>query len=508
MPQNEFQDRLIKAGALREKGINPYPARFESTHSIAAATALAETAKIAETEEIVKRGPAAQVTIRGRMMTLREHGHLAFANLKDQSGQIQICFMEDVLGADNYQLLKLLDMGDFVGLSGELFLTKHGQLTVLIKEWTLLGKTLRPLPEKWHGLADEETIYRQRYLDLVMNPDSQKRFIFRSRFIEFLRAFLNKSNFLEVETPILAVKASGATARPFATHHQALDLDVYLRIAPELYLKRCVAGGLERVYEFAKCFRNEGMDPSHLQEFTMLEWYSAYWNFEDNMDFTEKMLTAAIKEFFGTLEISVKARDGKEITVDFSSPWPRFKFGDLIKKDSGIDIYAHGAASDPAASLRAAIKKAKIVLEDSEKLGFGNLCDALYKKVSRPHLVNPCFVTHHPASTKPLARKSDENPEVCETFQLLVNTWEIVNAYSEIVDPIDQRARFAEQSLARAGGDQDAMETDNDYLLCMEHGMPPISGFGMGIDRLVALLTGQDNLKDTVLFPLLKPIDK
>lgn len=410
--------------------------------------------------------------------------------------------MQDVLGKEKYKLLRKVDMGDFVGLSGELFFTKHGQLTVLVKEYEFLGKTLRPLPEKWHGIKDQEAIYRQRYLDLVMNEESMNRFMLRTRFINLVRDYLNEHDFVEVETPVLAAKASGATARPFKTHHNALDFDVYLRIAPELYLKRCIAGGFERVYEFARCFRNEGMDPSHLQEFTMLEYYGAYWDYEDNMNFTEKMLTSVIKELFGTLKIKIMSRDGKMKTVDFTAPWPRKDFGEMIKKDSGIDIYEY---EDDANGLRKAIKKAKLKIEDAEKMGYGNLCDALYKKVSRPKLIKPAFVINHPASTKPLARRSDKNPKVCETFQLLVNTWELINAYSEIVDPVDQRERFVNQAAAQAGGDEDAMEIDVDYLTCMEHGMPPISGWGMGIDRIITLLTGQDNLRDVTLFPLLLP---
>jgi lysyl-tRNA synthetase class 2 len=500
MTSGEFQDRLRKAEELRKLGINPYPSRFETKHSIEEAQKLGET-KLRTVEEINGK-PKTQVTIRGRLMTLREHGRLAFANLKDFTGTIQVCFMEDILGEESYKLLRKLDMGDFMGCTGELFMTKHGQLTVLIKEWTFLGKTLRPLPEKWHGIQDQEAKYRQRYLDLIMNDETMARFLVRTRLTDAIRNYLNAHQFLEVETPVLASVASGATARPFVTHHNALDIDVYLRIAPELYLKRLVAGGFERVYEFARCFRNEGMDPSHLQEFTMLEYYGAYWNYEDNMNFTEKMLTTVIKELFGTLKIQVQSREGGQVTVDFKAPWPRLDFGELIHRDCGIDIYS---VDEDADKLRALIQKKKIAIEEMETMGYGNLCDALYKKVSRPKLIDPCFVINHPASTKPLARRSDERPEVCETFQLLVNTWEVINAYSKIVDPVDQRARFEEQARAQAGGDQDAMNTDEDYLTCMEHGMPPISGWGMGIDRFVTLLTNQDNLRDVVLFPLMRP---
>ncbi|MBT4384636.1 lysine--tRNA ligase [Candidatus Peregrinibacteria bacterium] len=497
MSSNEYQDRVRKVSELKERGVNPYPSRFKDSDKIADLPN-----KTRKLESILKKGPRADFTIRGRLMTMREHGKLAFADLKDFSGRIQICFMQDVLGKEKYKLLRKIDMGDFIGATGELFITKHGQLTLLVKQLTFLGKTLRPLPEKWAGLQDREAIYRQRYLDLVTQDESMQRFLLRSRFISELRHYLDNHDFQEVETPILASKASGATARPFSTHHNALDIDVYLRIAPELYLKRCVAGGFERVYEFAKCFRNEGMDPSHLQEFTMLEYYAAYWNYEDNMKFTEKMLTSVIKKLFGKLKVDILGRDGKNVKVDFKAPWPRLDFGELIKKDCGIDIYEHYEDAD---GLRKAIKKKKIKVEDADKMGYGNLCDYLYKKVSRPKLIQPCFVINHPASTKPLARRHDDNPHTCETFQLLVNTWELINAYSEIVDPQDQLDRFMGQAEAQAGGDEDAMEMDIDYIRCMEHGMPPISGWGMGIDRIITLLTGQDNLRDVVLFPLMRP---
>lgn len=506
MPSHEYQDRLRKSEELQSIKIHPHPSRFESTHSAKEATKLGEELKLRDIEDIIKKGPKEeQVTVRGRIMTVREHGRLTFMTLQDFSGQIQICFMENLLGKQKYKILKKIDMGDFLGASGELFVTRHGQLTVLVSKFTFLGKTLSPLPEKWHGIANEEEIYRQRYLDTLMNEGSLHRFTLRTKFINLIRDYLNGHDFVEVETPILQTKASGATAKPFKTHHNALDLDVYLRIAPETYLKRCIVGGFERVYEFARCFRNEGMDPSHLQEFTMLEYYGAYWNYEDNMKFTEELLTHVIKELFGSLKVRIKSRDGQMVTVDFKTPWPRVKFGDLIKNDCGIDIFKYYEDAD---ALRKEIKKQKIKIEDMEKLGFGNLCDALYKKVSRPKLIQPMFVINHPASTKPLARRSDKDPKICETFQLLVNTWEVINAYSEIVDPIDQRQRFVDQAKAKISGDEEAMEGEEDYLRAMEHGMPPISGWGMGVDRMLALLTQQDNLKDVVLFPLMRPLEE
>jgi lysyl-tRNA synthetase class 2 len=282
-----------------------------------------------------------------------------------------------------------------------------------------------------------------------------------------------------------------------------LDIPLYLRIAPETYLKRCIVGGYERVYEFAKCFRNEGIDPSHLQEFTMLEYYVAYWNYLDNMNFTEKLIKHVLKKLLGTLQVETLDRDGNVQVINFDGKWPRLKFVDLIKGDSGIDIMQHYG---DAKSLLAEIRSKGIQIEKADKMGYGNLCDALYKKVSRPKLIQPCFVIKHPVDTKPLARRNDKDHRIADTFQLLVNTWEVLNAYSELVDPLDQRDRLEKQVAARDAGDDEAMPMDEDYILAMEHGMPPISGWGMGIDRMVALLTKQDNLKDTVLFPLMKPL--
>jgi lysyl-tRNA synthetase, class II len=498
---NEYEDRKKKLAELREAGVQPYPERFERSHTVLQVKAVADKDKPRDSELVIAK-PKSIFKIAGRLMLMRPHGKLTFAQLRDASGQIQICFMQNILGEDGYKLVKKMDMGDFVGVNGELFYTKHGELTLLITEYNLLGKTLRPLPEKFHGLKDVEAKYRYRYLDLLSDQDSFNRFIFRTNLIKETRNFLDMENFTEVETPILTSIASGAAAKPFSTHHNALDIDVFLRIAPETYLKRCIVGGFDRVYEFAKCFRNEGMDPSHLQEFTMLEYYASYWNFEDNMNFTEKMISYVIKKLTGDMKINCLDRNGNKQVIDFTPPWPRLNFVDLIEKDCGINILDYYGDAD---SLRSETKKKGIVIEKAEKMGYGNLCDALYKKVSRPKLIQPAFVIKHPVDTKPLARRNDADPRLADTFQLLVNTWEIVNAYSELVDPLDQRDRLMKQQAARAAGDEEAMPMDEDYLYAMEHGMPPMSGWGMGIDRFVALLTGQDNLKDTVLFPLMKP---
>jgi len=509
---NEYEDRKKKLESLRESGIQPYPERFERGHMVEELRGMAEKEKPRESEMVIK-SPKNSYKIAGRLMLLRPHGKLTFAQIKDGSGQIQICFMKDILGEDNYSLLKKLDMADFLGAEGELFYTKHGELTLLVTKFEILGKTLRPLPEKFHGLKDVEAKYRYRYLDLLSDESVFDRFIFRTKLIREMRKYMDKDGFIEVETPILTSIPSGAAAKPFSTHHNAHDIDVFLRIAPETYLKRCIVGGFEKVYEFAKCFRNEGIDPSHLQEFTMLEYYASYWNFHDNMAFTEKLVAHVIKELTGDLKIECMDRDGNRQMIDFTPPWPRLNFVQLIEKDCGINVLDYYGDAD---GLRAAILgrdlKGAVAQKTSfeaeiKKMGYGNLCDALYKKVSRPKLIQPCFVIRHPVDTKPLARRSDEDPRLADTFQLLVNTWEVVNAYSELVDPLDQRERLVKQAAARASGDEEAMPMDEDYLLAMEHGMPPISGWGMGIDRFVALLTNQDNLKDTVLFPLMKPIN-
>ncbi|NCD07715.1 MAG: lysine--tRNA ligase, partial [Spirochaetia bacterium] len=356
-------------------------------------------------------------------------------------------------------------------------------------------------PDKFHGISDSELKYRQRYLDLIMDPETKERFQFRNDFIWELRNFYKNYNFEEINTPILCNTASGALAKPFNTHHNALDIDVHLRIAPELYLKRAIVGGYERVVEFARCFRNEGTDPSHLQDFTMIEHYAAYWNFEDNMKFTEDMLTSVIKKLKGTLKIEIPNRDGELVEVDFSAPWGKVSFRDLLIKDCGIDIDKFPDLE----SLRKEIKLKNIEVKDIDSLGRGNLIDALYKVVSRPKLINPIFLVNHPIDVSPLARKNDDNPNVADRFQLVVNGWEIVNAYSELTDPIDQAYRFDKQMEAKGMGDEEAMNKDEDYIKAMEYGMPPVSGFGMGVERIVALLTKQQNLRDVVLFPLMRP---
>ena len=481
-----IEERDIRIGKLkliREKGVNPYVDRFEKTHS------LLQAKKLPLNTEDVRTA--------GRILTVRLFGRLIFATLKDFSGKMQIALQEKVIGKEMFSFFKkFVDIGDFIGVEGSIFKTRAGEITLDTGKFELLSKTLRPLPEKWHGLTGQELIYRQRYLDLVMNDGTIERFLKRTRIIKSIRDFLDASDFVEVETPVLHTKPSGAIATPFATHHNALDLDLYLRIAPETYLKRCIAGGFEKVYEFARSFRNEGLDPSHLQDFTMLEYYAAYWNYEDNMRFTENLIKHVLEEVNGSLNL-VFGEKG----LNFNKEWRRIPMRDIIKETTGIDYTLFTNAED----LRKELIKRNIEIQGVETMGVGAIIDSIFKKAVRPEIIDPLFIIHHPIELSPLARRNDSNPMITDRFQLVVNGWEIVNAYSELIDPVDQRERLEEQARLHSKGDAEAMVMDEDFLTAMEHGMPPISGLGMGIDRFVCLLTNQENLRDIILFPLMKP---
>ncbi len=475
--------RINKLKEIREQGIIPFRDRFERTHNLHDASCL--------------EPGTSDVKIAGRVMAIRLFGKLIFSTLRDGSGDMQIALQEKVLGKDKFTFFKkYIDIGDFIGTEGSIFRTKMGEITLDTHHLTLLSKSIRPLPEKWHGVSAREILYRQRYLDLVMNGETMDRFLKRTTVIKVLRDFLDSEGFIEVETPALQTKPSGAIATPFVTYHNALDMPLYLRIAPETYLKRCIAGGFDRVYEFARSFRNEGMDPSHLQDFTMLEYYVAYWNYEDNMWFTERMIKHVLQEVEGHLTLQYGER-----TIDFNDEWPRVSIRDLIRKDTGIDI----SAFDDEKGLRSEIERSGIEIQDIEKMRLGTLVDNLYKKVSRPKIVNPIFIIHYPIELSPLARRNDENPSITDRFQLVIDGWEIVNAYSELIDPIDQRERLDAQMRLHNHGDLEAMVMDEEFLTAMEHGMPPVSGWGMGVDRLICLMTGQENLRDVILFPLMKP---
>ena len=482
---DEIFNRRRKLQEMREAGAAPFAERFEVSHSIEEASRLEDGVD--------------GVVIAGRIVGLRYFGKLAFGSLFDHSGRVQSALQKNRLGEEFDLFKERVDVGDFVGIKGDMFTTRTGEKTLNIEMWEFLSKSLRPLPEKFHGLTDREQILRKRYLDLIASPDSMTRFKTRTRIISILRNILDDHDFIEIDTPVLTNKASGALATPFTTHYDALDFDAYLRIAPETYLKRAVAGGFTRVYEFARCFRNEGVDASHLPDFTMLEYYCAFWNYQDNMEFTELLIKNLLQTFNGSLEIK-----RGDTNISFEGEWPRRSFQEVIKDSSGIDIQEISTK----VALTEEVNKRGIDLErniEEPSLSFGGLVDLLFKKVSRQHIIDPCFVIHHPIEVSPLARRNDENPSVVDRYQLVVNGWEIVNAYSELIDPVDQRERFEEQMKAREAGDTEAMEIDEDFLLCMEHGMPPMSGWGMGIDRFVALLTEVENLRDVVLFPLMRP---
>jgi lysyl-tRNA synthetase class 2 len=475
------QIRIDKLDRLRKRGINPYPDRFETTHTIVSATTLPD---------------GAPVRVAGRLMAYRTFGKLIFCHLQDASGAGQISFEQNVLDPAGFEIAtELLDVGDFLGIEGDLWTTKKGERTVRTRRFQVLAKGLRPLPEKWHGLQDREIRARQRYLDLIANRDTRDRFVLRSRVIQFIRRYLDEARFLEVETPILQAASSGAAARPFATHHHALDRTLYLRISPETYLKRLVVGGLERVYEIGKNFRNEGIDTSHLQEFTMLEWYAAYWNYRDNMRFTRALIQAVVAEFCGG---SIVRYQGREL--DFGGDWPEVSYVEAVREATGIDLLATSDASE----LKALVKAKLPHLDVTECRSYPALVDVLYKRTVRPHLVQPCFLLHHPSELVPLARRSDTQPRVLDMFQVLADGIELVKAYSELVDPLEQRARMLDQQAYRDAGDDETMMMEDDYIECMEHGMPPISGLGLGIDRFIALLTDVESLRDVVFFPSLR----
>ncbi len=487
----EFSEQeLVRRGKLDsiKEYTNPYPERFERNYELKDAMNLPDETK--------------GVKVAGRIVSMRKMGKMSFLVLQDIEGKIQVSVKLDLVGEEAYEHFKKdYDLGDFMGVCGEVFTTHTGEKTIRAEEITFLGKALKVLPEKFHGLTDQELIYRNRHVDLITNERSREVFLLRSKFIQELRKYLNDLGYIEIETPILNMKASGATAKPFIAHHNALDMDVYLRIAPETYLKRAVVGGFTKVFEIARCFRNEGMDTSHLQDFTMIEGYGAYLNYKDNMLLLRKMLQTVIQNVFGTLQINM----GDKV-IDLSGEWPSVSFRDLILKYSDIDIKKFTTKE----SLLSEIKNKNITIESEtplEDLGYGNLVDQLYKKVARPNIVEPIFLTEHPISLSPLARANDDNKELTDRFQLVINGAEIINAYSELVDPQEQEKRLLEQARLKDNGDEEAMPMDYDYIEAMEYGMPPISGWGMGIDRIIQLLTNSENIKDVVMFPLMKPLD-
>ncbi len=474
---------LKKQQYLEVSSKNPFADRFEKTHSIGS---------IRDIDDGV-----AGIKTAGRVTSLRLMGKALFANIFDFTGTIQFYIRKSDEPNSPFEVFtRDVSIGDFVGIEGETFTTRTGEKTINVQRLTVLNKSLRTLPEKFHGIENIETRYRKRYLDVIMNEETRMVFQRRIDIIKTMRSFLEDQGFVEVETPILQTTPSGALAKPFFTHHNALDMPCSMRIAPETWLKRLIGAGFDRVYEFAKCFRNEGISAAHLQEFTMLEFYAAYWNWEDQREFCTKLTQQVIHKVFGKTSMHVRGHD-----IHFEGEWPVYSIAELILKDSGIDILVH----KDSASLKQAIKSKKVDLEDFESLSWANLVDALYKTCSRPHLIQPCFVTKYPAEMAPLARRRQDDPNYVDLFQLVVGGIELIKAYSELVDPIVQRQALEEQSRAKELGDTEAMPMDEDFLTAMEHGFPPIAGVGIGIDRLVTVLCEKDNIKESVFFPLMKP---
>jgi len=476
------KNRLKKLKTIESAGFSAFPEQTKKTHTCL--EAIKQFGKLA--------GLKKELILAGRVLSLRQHGGLIFSHIKDGTGKIQLSFKKDRLGEKNFQFfLENFDIGDFIETRGVLFKTKREEKTLEVTDYKILAKSLLPLPEKWHGLKDIEERYRKRYLDLIFNPEVKKKFELRTKIIKELRNLLEKEGFLEVETPILQPLYGGAKAKPFKTYLKALDIDLYLRISPELYLKRLLIGGFEKIYEIGKCFRNEGVDRSHNPDFTMLEFYWAYTNYKDLMKFTEKIFSKLVKNLFGSLKINHK---GKEI--NFKTPWPRIEFSQLIKKYTKINLdEIHPEA----------LKK------EAEKLGVDSkgekaeIADAIYKKICRSKIWQPTFVIHYPLGAFPLAKQLEKNPNKTANFQLVVADIELINAFSELNNPLEQKRRFQEQEKIFKTGFEEAQRLDEDFIEALEYGMPPAAGFGMGIDRLAALLTDSHSLREVILFPTMRP---
>lgn len=474
--------RREKLREIQEAGIDPYGGRFERTHTAA------------EIKSGFEHLEGKEVTIAGRLMARRGHGKACFADVQDFSGRIQIHVRQDEVGLAAYQLfLKKLDIGDILGVRGTVFRTKAGEITVAVKEFTLLAKSLRPLPEKWHGLRDVELRYRQRYLDLIVNPEVRQTFILRSRIVREIRRFLDERGFLEVETPMMQPVAGGAAARPFVTYHNALDMKLYLRIAPELYLKRLLVGGFEKVYEINRNFRNEGISTKHNPEFTMLELYQAYADYTDMMALTEELVSSVARAVLGKEEVEY----GNTL-INLKPPWPRRTFLEAVQEKTGVDFGELDAEM--------ARKKAReLGVEVGEKALWGEAVNAVFEELVEPELIQPVFILDYPVDISPLAKRKKEDPRLTYRFELFIAGREIANAFSELNDPLDQKERFLKQLERRQAGDEEAHMFDEDYVTALEYGMPPAGGLGIGVDRLVMLLAGASSIRDVILFPLQRP---
>ena len=481
-----MRQRKEKLNEIRDAGIDPYPHQYAPTHT---------TAGIIEEFEAVDDTPDEKnrVTIAGRIMTKRDHGKSSFAHLQDSAGRIQIYVRRDGVGNDSYIIYRRFDVGDIIGVSGVVFRTRTGELTVLVDKVELLSKSIRPLPEKWHGLTDKQTRYRQRYADLIMNPEVKDVFLKRTQIVQAIRDMLNDQDFIEVETPVLQPIYGGASARPFTTYHNTLDQPLYLRIANELYLKRLIVGGFDRVYEFSRDFRNEGMDRDHNPEFTMLELYQAYADYIEVMELTEDLIAKTVEKIHGSTVITYQEQE-----IDFTLPWQRLTMIESIKKYSSFDPSALSVDELYSKAVNAGVELAG----DESK---GVIIAELFDTYVEEKLIQPTFIYDYPIEVSPFAKKKPEKPELVERFEFFIAGMEVGNAFSELNDPIDQRQRFLEQAANLEKGDDEAFMVDEDYLRALEYGMPPTGGLGIGIDRLTMLLTDQYSIRDVILFPQMRP---
>jgi lysyl-tRNA synthetase, class II len=482
-----IQQRFKKLGEISAMGVKPYAGRFEVS---ASAQGLIDQYGQTSKEDLEKE--RVEVTVAGRIVAMRSFGKAGFSHLQDGSGRVQLYVQKNSLGDDRYALFKKLDIGDFIGAKGFLFRTKTNELTIEVEAFTLLSKSLRPLPEKWHGLTDVELRYRQRYVDLIVNPEVKKVFLLRTRIVQSIRTFLNTRGYIEVETPMMQTIPGGATAKPFKTRHNALDMDLYLRIAPELYLKRLLVGGFERVYEINRNFRNEGISTRHNPEFTMLEFYTAYADYQDLINLTEQMISGIAQEVLGTMEVEYEGH-----RINLAPPWKKITFLDSLR-EAGVpdDVIANAdKARDYAKKLGASLK-------GGEPLG--KILNEVFEALVETKLIQPTFITDYPTDISPLSKKRDDNPDFVERFELFVVGRELANAFSELNDPVDQKERFLKQVSEREAGDEEAHQMDEDFIRALEYGMPPAAGEGIGIDRLVMLLTGSSSIRDVILFPQMK----
>lgn len=483
----QMQVRIDKMHKIEEHGWKPFGYRFLYTHR--AADIAAQFDELSEKETEVKMA--------GRIMAIRGHGKTCFMDMQDKTGRIQVYVRKDVIGEENYALIKLMDIGDTVGITGTAFRTHMGELSIKANSVEMLSKSLRPLPEKWHGLKDVETRYRQRYVDLIVNPEVRDTFVKRSQIIRSVREVLDSHDFLEVETPILNTIAGGATARPFISYHNALDMQVYMRIAPELYLKRLIVGGMDRVYEMGRVFRNEGIDNRHNPEFTSVEIYQAFADYRDMMDLTEEVVVKTAEKVLGTTTINYEGT-----TIELASPWKRMSMIEAVKEYSGKD-FTNVTDLEEA---RAIAKELNVAVEPS--FGIGKIINACFEEYVEDKLIQPTFITGHPKEISPLAKSNPENPEITDRFEAYIYGREICNGFTELNDPIDQKERFLKQVEERANGDEEANMMDEDFVNALEYGLPPTGGLGIGIDRLVMFLTNSSTIRDVLFFPTMKPLGK